>query len=150
MRIRLGGQSFSDKMILAILVAVILGVAGTAGCAMSQTREKFTEFYILGSEGEAVDYPEELKVGEGGTVTVGIINREQETVNYRLEVRIDGVNNNEKVPIELAHDQKWEEIISFTPNRAGDNQQVEFLLYKNGQSESYLELHLWIDVEEVP
>jgi uncharacterized membrane protein len=150
MKTRLGEQGFSSKMILAILVAVILGVTGTAGCAMSQTREKFTEFYILGSEGKATDYPDELKVGEEGTVTVVIINREQETVNYWLEVRIDGVIDNERGPIELVHDQKWEEITGFTPDRDGDNQQVEFLLYKNGQNESYLGLHLWIDVEEGP
>ena len=148
MRIRPGGQSLSDKIILVILVAVTLGVTGTVGCAILQTREKFTEFYILGSEGKATDYPEELKVGEEGTVTVGIINRENEVVRYRLEVRIDGVINNEKGPVDLVHDEKWEEIIGFTPGRDGDNQQVQFLLYKNRQSEFYLELHLWIDVEE--
>ena len=28
--------------------------------------EKFTEFYILGPNGTASDYPTELKVGKGG------------------------------------------------------------------------------------
>jgi len=50
--------------------------------------------------------------------------------------------------INREHEEKCEEIVSFTPDRTGDNQKVEFLLCKNGGSESYLELHLWIDVEE--
>jgi len=77
------------------------------------------------------------------------INREHETVSYRVEVRIDGVGNNEVGPLVLGHDEKWEEAVSFTPNRAGDSQKVEFLLYKNGGSEPYLKpLHLWVDVKE--
>jgi hypothetical protein len=29
----------------------------------------------------------------------------------------------------------------------GDNQKVEFLLYKNGSAEVYQDLHLWVDVK---
>ena len=79
---------------------------------------------------------------------VGIINREHETVNYWVEVRIDGVRDNQTGPPELGHDGKWEESVSFTPDRAGDNQKVEFLLYKHGESEPYLKLHLWVNVKE--
>ena len=61
---------------------------------------------------------------------MGIVNREQETMTYRVEVAIDGVKNNELGPMTLDHDGKWEEIVSFTPVWAGDNQKVEFLLYQ--------------------
>ena len=47
----------------------------------------------------------------------------------------------------LEHDEKWEEIVAFTPDRAGDRQKVEFLLYKQEQSEAYRGLHFWIDVQ---
>lgn len=43
---------------------------------------------------------------------------------------------------------KWEEIVGFTPNRAGDNQKVEFLLYRLDQHGIYQRLHLWVDVIE--
>lgn len=100
-------------------------------------------------EGKAIDYPKELKVGEEGRVIIGIINHEQETVSYRVKVRIEGVRNNEVEPIMLGDEQKWEEIVSFTADRVGDNQKVEFLLYKNGETEPYLKpLHLWINVKE--
>ena len=130
------GQRFIDKILSVILIAVILGIIGTLGYVTATTprvEEKFTEFYILGLEGKATDYPRELRVGEEGRVIVGIINREHETVNYRIEVRIDGVRNNEVGPLELQPDEKWEEVVSFTPNRAGDSQKVEFVLYKEGK-----------------
>ena len=59
---------------------------------------------------------------------------------------IDGVKNNEVGPVTLDHDGEWEEMVGFTPERAGDTQKVEFLLYKQGQNEVYQRLHLWVDV----
>jgi uncharacterized membrane protein len=144
-----GGGAW-DKALSIILVLAIGGALGTLGYVIATPRvgERFTEFYILGLEGRAEDYPRELGVGEEGRVIVGIINREHETVSYRVEVRIEGVISNEVGPIVLAHDEKWQEIISFTPHRAGANQTVGFLLYKNGEVEPYLELHLRLDVTE--
>jgi uncharacterized membrane protein len=48
----------------------------------------------------------------------------------------------------LEHGGKWEQIMSFTPDKAGDNQKVEFLLYRQGQNEVYREVYIWIDVLE--
>lgn len=142
-----GGGSW-DRGLSIILTLTILGALGMLGYAIASPKigERFTEFYIEGLEGKATDYPEELVVRGEGKVIVGIINREQETVTYRVEVAIDGVKNNEVGPVALDHDEKWEEIIGFTPGKAGDNQRVEFLLYRQGQDEVYQRLHLWVDV----
>lgn len=145
------GGSVRDKVLSAVLVIAILGAFGMLGyvIAMPKTGEKFTEFYILGEEGKAADYPEELGVGQEGRVILGIINNEYETMDYRVEVRIDGVINNEIGPVVLEHDEKWEEEVSFIPQIAGGKQEVEFLLYKNGQSEPCFEpLRLRINVTE--
>jgi uncharacterized membrane protein len=144
------GSSRLDKALSVALVLAIAATIGTLGYVIATPRvgERFTEFYILGPGGRAEDYPRELKVGEEAKVIVGITNREHETVSYRVEVRIEGVVSNEVEPIVLEHDKKWEEIVSFTPHRAGANQTVEFLLYKNGEVEPYLRLHLWLDVTE--
>ena len=101
----------------------------------------------MGLSGEAKDYPSLLSVEEEGKVVVGIVNREYETVSYRLEVRIEGIISNEVGQVTLEYEEKWEEIVSFTPKRAGDEQKVEFLLYRQGQSEVYRSLHLWVDVK---
>lgn len=145
------GQGFIDTILSVILIVTIAGSMGTLGYVVAKPKvgEKFTEFYILGLEGKAIDYPRELKVGEPGKVIVGIINREHETVSYWVKVRIDGVRNNEVGPLVLEHDEKWEEVVSFTPHRAGDSHEVEFLLYKDKEREPYLKpLRLWIDVKE--
>lgn len=136
------------RLLTVVLALVILGALGTLGYVLTNlgAGEKFTEFYILGLEGKAMDYPEELLVGEEGKVLVGIINREQETAAYRVEVAVDGVTNTQSGTVTLEDGQKWEGIVGFTADRAGDNQKVEFLLYRQGRDGVYQELHLWVDI----
>ena len=142
-------QKLAGKVLSIILVAVILGTLGTLvyTIATPKTGDKFTEFYILSLEGKATDYPRELKLGDTGNVVLVIINREQEVVNYKIEVNIDGVSNTVLEPIGLKPNESLDSMVSFTPQRAGDNQKVEFFLYKDGKIEHYLELHLWINVK---
>jgi uncharacterized membrane protein len=142
------GGSTWDKVLSVVLVVAILGALGTLGYVIAAPKvgERFTEFYILGMEGKAADYPRELAVGEEAEVIVGIVNHEHEAVSYRLEVGIGGVGSDEVGPVALEHEQKWEGTVSFTPDKAGDNQKVEFILYKGGEAGPYLMLHLWIDV----
>ena len=141
-------MSTGDKVLSSILGLLILAIIGAiVYVSYSLTGERFTEFYILGQEGKATDYPDRLKVGEEGKVTVGVVNHEHETVTYQLEVFINEIKNNETGPITLERDNKWENIVSFIPHIAGDRQKVEFLLYKQGQSQVYQSLHLWVDVE---
>ena len=139
-----------NRVLSIILVITIMGALGALGYVIATPKvgEKFTEFYVLGLEGKATDYLSEMKVGEEEKVIVGIINREHETVSYRMEVRIDGVKHKELGALVLEHDEKWEGEISFVPTVAGDNQKAEFLLYKERQSEAYQSLHLWVNVTE--
>jgi uncharacterized membrane protein len=143
-------QNLVDRVLTIILVVAILGAIGTLGYVIATPKvgEKFTEFYILGPEGQAIEYPKEMKVGEQGRVMVGIINQEQEAVTYWLKVQLDGVSQSQMGPIELVHGENWTEIVGFAPHRAGDEQKVEFLLYRNGESKPHRELHLWINVKE--
>ncbi len=144
------GQSLLDKILSIILIAAIVGAIVILGYVIvtPNAGERFTEFYILGLEGKAENYPKEVVVGDEVEVIIGIINREHETESYRLEVRIDGLRTNEVGPLVLGHDEKWEDIVSFAQYTAGNNQKVEFLLYKDGESEAYLTLHLWVNVKE--
>ena len=102
------GQALVDKTLSVILIVATLGAIGTLVyvIAVPKVGEAFTEFYILGNESKAEGYPDELVVGEEARVMVGIINRQHETVSYRVEVRINGVRNNEWGPLLLDHDEK--------------------------------------------
>lgn len=145
------GDSAGDRILSVILTLVILGAMGTLGYVIATPKVgvAFTEFYLLGVEGEAIDYPGELKVGEEGRMMVGITNHEGETVTYRVEVMMNGELNNKVAPIMLDNEQRWQETVSFTPSMAGDNQKVEFLLYQGEEDEPYLEpLYLWVKVGE--
>ena len=79
MGIKLKGGSVWGRVLSIILALVILGALGALGHTIANPKAKeLTEFYILGLEGKAIDYPDELMVGEEGKVLMGIINREQE------------------------------------------------------------------------
>jgi uncharacterized membrane protein len=49
----------------------------------------------------------------------------------------------------LQHEEKWEQSVEFVPTIAGENQKVEFLLFKGDGAEPYRELHLFINIEDV-
>lgn len=148
--LRLSG-TVGDRALTIILAVAMLGALGTLGFAIAKPKvgEKFTEFYILGSSGKAADYPRELKLNETGTVIVGIINRQQAAMTYRVEVQIDGIKVNGLGPVVLENDGKWENTVSFTPYKTGVDQRVDFLLYGDGanQAAPMQSLHLWINVK---
>ncbi len=153
------GKGVVDRALSAILIAAIIGAIGTLGYVIAAPKvgERFTEFYILGSEGKAGNYPEVLKVGEEGEIILGIVNHEQERASYWVEVRIDGgkakmrIDGEDRnmIEIELDHEEKWEREVGFMPQKAGKEQKVEFVLYKEGKPYFKDPLHLWVDVEQM-
>ena len=152
------GQSRWDKVLSVVLVAAIIGAIGTLVYVIATPKvgERFTEFYILGREGQAEHYPEALSVGEEGVVLLGIVNHEGEQTNYRVRLEMDGeeaglvVGGEAKdmLLVTLAHEEKWEGEVGFIPQKAGDEQKVEFLLYREGEAEPCLDLHIWLNVEQ--
>jgi len=142
------GQSTMDKALMAVLIISILAGIGalTYVVGIPRVGESFTEFYVVGPEGMAEDYPRELALGEEGTITVGVVNHEHQVTAYSIEVKIDGVTVQEIDPISLAYEEKWEQPITFVASKAGEDQKLEFLLYRDAESEPYLKLHLWLDV----
>lgn len=141
-----------DRVLSGLLVLAIIGAIGTLVYLVQipQTGETFTEFYLLGPEGEAENYPSVLGLGEEATVILGIVNREHQATDYNIEVTINGERVEEVGPITLAHEEEWEQEVKFSPTKIGEDQEVKFLLYKVPGEEPYHELHLWIDVVQSP
>lgn len=138
-----------NRALSIIMIMAIVGVVATIVYAKNQpiVGETYTEFYILGLEAKAIDYPRELAVDKEEDVILGIVNQEYETVSYTVEVRIDGVKNNEVGPIVLNHGGKWEREVGFVPSTTGKDQKVEFLLFRDGHNEVYRAVHLVVNVE---
>ena len=142
------GKSRLDRSLSVILAISIIAAIGTLIYVVASPKvgEQFTEFYILGPGGTAQDYPQELTLGEEAELTIGIINHESVNTSYQVVIQIDGEQIEETSTVTLADEQKWEGNISFAPTKTGDEQKVEFLLYRNNESESYLSTHLWLNV----
>ena len=109
--------------------------------------EKFTGFYILGPNGTADEYPTNLSVGDEGIVIIGVVNHEYVNSTYRLEVLLNGTVIDEE-NIDLMHNEVWRDTFAFNATEKGDDQKLEFLLYKDGADETYRSISLWVDVRE--
>ena len=167
-----------NKTLNVILIVAILGAVGTLIYTVAKPKvgEKFTEFYLLGINGTAADYPTDFVLNSNsdvvsvqygtntpavsenwGRLTLGIVNHEQQNTTYTVIMQIDGkqvgipfqggiVQN--LGPIVLAPEAKWEQEIGIVPQHTGENQEVELLLYKDNGTEPYLTLHLWVNVTQ--
>ncbi len=143
-----GKQSRLDRALTVLLAVVAIGAIVTVVYVGARPKpgEKFTEFYLLGLGGTAEHYPHDVILGVDADVIVGVINHEGEEITYRVRVSIDGTEMQAMKGISIHDGEKWEDTVTLTPTKAGDNQKVEFLLYKAGESDPYHELHLWINV----
>lgn len=132
-----------------VLICLILATACIA--IMPKQGEQFTEFYILGPEGKATNYPLLFNIGEEKPVIVGVVNHEYRSVNYDLIVRLNNSNNYSQIysdSYSLNHNQTLEKAILLKPDQKGDNIKVEFDLYIDGnRSAPYRELYTWISVK---
>jgi uncharacterized membrane protein len=142
-----------SKLDKALTIFLIIAIVATLGfiiymVATPQKGEKFTEFYILGTEGKAQNYPKQVILGEPVDILIGVVNHEYKSTSYRVKIKVSDIEATEVNIGTLTNREKWEEIISFTPQFAGERQKIDFYLYKNGEDEPYLKdpLRLYIDV----
>jgi uncharacterized membrane protein len=154
-----------------ILLALIAAICTTiVAMVIPKEGEKFTEFYILGQNGTAVDYPIDLKEGVPGQVIIGIGNHEYQNTNYIVEVwltnmTIDSTTNMtfisqmeklDQFSLTLQHNIFYKEPHRFTAPATGFNK-LTFLLFKDTAppdsvtgferiNSSYRNLQLWVTV----
>lgn len=144
-------QALTIILVISILIAV---VALVYVIITPKTGERFTEFYLLGPEGIADNYPREFTINEQAMVIVGIVNHEYKQMNYTVELwlvnqtysynQTAGKNmttyhelwflNSENitldhtpVDIEASWQAQWEKNWTFSINRTG-SYKLAFLL----------------------
>lgn len=141
-------KSRVDKALTVLLVlSILLSVTALVYVIVTPKQgEKFTEFYILGPKGKAYDYPTKVVVGNSSTVIVGVVNHEYSTVNYTMNLNFDNSTILNRKMI-LEHNQTWEHPVTYVLSHPGDEQKLEFLLYKEDNfTAPYRDLHLWVNV----
>ncbi len=123
---------FITSMLLFMLIAACL--IWTVYIINNGQGEIFSEFYVLGKDNSAQNYPAEVKLGDAVDVSIGIINHEYARQTYLLEISVDGALLDRIGPLSLENGNKWEQVVSITPVRAGNSQKAEFTLYRQIQN----------------
>ena len=141
------GESRTERILSIILIiSIVLAIATTVYIIVKPKEgEKFTEFYILGPDGKASDYPTNLTNGQKGSLIIGVANHEYATTDYKLVVKVgNSTLKNEKLTIK--NGQKKMIPFEFTAGSKGQKK-MEFLLYKlPDEKKAYRSLHLWLNI----
>jgi uncharacterized membrane protein len=141
-----------DKILTIILIVVIIIAVSFLIYVIVTPKigERFTEFYLLGPEGNATGYPTDLTIGQNTSLIIGVVNHEYKTINYTVEVWLvnqtttqdnitiyhnmwymDKINITLKhtpINIEQAWKPQWEYNYTFNINHSGLFK-LAFLLY---------------------
>lgn len=170
-----GGNRFSKSFSIILIISIFVAF-GTLGYVLVKPKivAGFTEFYILGINGKAQDYPIKFTLNNDkvttvlysdgtldsisgfGVVTLGIVNHEQQTMVYSVKMTIDdepaniyfdGTQTNTLGPLELQQGQKWENQIGIVPQHIGEDQVIRLLLFKGTEITSENSLQLEINVQ---
>jgi uncharacterized membrane protein len=167
-------RSQSERVLSIILLFSILVATAASIYVITVPKEgqHFTEFYLLGENGKAADYPDLIIAGQRYPMFIGVGNHEYRTLNYTIEtwimrMKFDNVTNTstilamdpgERMVFPLAHNETM--IIPY--NLSGERNfynRVEFLLFNetvpnvdvSGSDRinaSYRDLHFWINIRE--
>lgn len=153
MRARLGslvdGDTHTEALVTKLLGAtIVLSLVAIVVFSITPfgTGETYTEFYVLGTNGTASDYPDNLTVGETATVRIGVGNFENGRRAYTLVVRTNETTLVTR-DIVLGPGERWEEPASFAFDSPG-RKRLRLELY-GGQStdgEPYRSLRLYVEV----
>jgi uncharacterized membrane protein len=159
-------QDRVNRIIYFVLLgATLLAIFSAAAILLlPNPGEQFTEFYMLGPEGLAENFPRQAAPGQPITVTLGLTNREHAEHTYRVEVwAVDPFSEESRQLVAQSPPQtlppqgtiEWPLTWSMpkvnpgsVATGTGPDQQVEFLLYIDNQPAPYRHLLLWLDVAE--
>jgi len=164
-----GGSRIDRVLSIALALAILIAIITTFYViSVPKEGERFTEFYILGQNGTASDYPRFLTRGYMEQVIIGIGNHEYQNTTYIVEIwwtnmtfnattNTTLVNQMEKqgqFSVSLMHNETYQAPHQFIPTTTGFNQ-LTFLMFKETAppdsftgyeriNSSYRDLHLWI------
>jgi uncharacterized membrane protein len=170
------GNSILSRSFMIILIILVVAACGILGYVvfMPKSGEQFSEFYVLGNNGKAQNYPieyimdagviTEVKYDDGtidtsskyGNVSLGIVNHEENKTAYFIKMQIDrepvdiiyeGSKYPTIGPIELTNGEKWERNIGILPVKESDNQMAEIMLYKDTENNLLNSLQIFINVK---
>jgi uncharacterized membrane protein len=149
-----GGKHPVFNALLAIVLLIILlaSVYATVNVISATSHsDPFTEFYLLGPNGKADNYPRLFNVSEPQPVIVGVVNHEYKDMDYDLVVVLENGTQKYKLyedRISLADKAAWLRQVSINPPVNGTNMKLDFQLFENGNmTVPYRDCFLYVTVE---
>lgn len=107
----------SVTLVLALSLVASVGAVGYLAVVAEHTNEPYTELALLGSEGNATNYPERLAVGETGRLEVVVYNNRATVHNTTLVTTYgDGRTVRE---IRVPARGSWNASLTVTPSEPG-------------------------------
>jgi uncharacterized membrane protein len=115
---------------LSIIIGIflIIGIIGVIYISFTPYEvDNYTEFYLLGPDGNAGNYPTNLTTGETGKLTVGIVNHEYSNTSYLLKItKNNGTLKEESFTLENNQNKS----IPFEFKAETGQYKIQFDLYK--------------------
>ncbi|ADJ14078.1 DUF1616 domain-containing protein [Halalkalicoccus jeotgali] len=167
------GPSRSDgspvaAVAVGVAVLVVLSTLGVAYAMGPVQGDGYTELYLLqeGANGTvSEEYPDELTVGQEEPLVVGIGNEEGVTTTYTVVIQLQEVGTEGEQSVQSASElDRFEVTLEsgetvenehvVTPDRAGENLRLTYLLYTGTPpetidgSEAYRSAYVWVNVTE--
>jgi uncharacterized membrane protein len=168
-------SSWVDYLINMTLVLIILFAVITTVYVMSTPKagERFSEFYILGENQTASNYPDWIIARQNYPIYIGVVNHEYRNMSYTVETwlvetefdnmtntsRIIAMDPNDHLSFTLADNSTMIIPYNLSVKKTGYDR-VEFLLFNESVPDlkvtgsdrinaSYRDLHLRVTVEDV-
>jgi uncharacterized membrane protein len=131
---------------------LLLVLAGSWVMYQATADRSTTEFYMLGPGGQALGFPRTGAMNQELTVTLGIVNREPSSQQYRAEIWIaDPLGTGRKTrvaqagPITLAAGHTVEVPVAWRLPWRSQDEQVSFLLFRGTAPQPFRRLWLWLN-----
>jgi uncharacterized membrane protein len=132
------------------LVLILLASAGTLvyfAANPPDPSDPFTEFYVLGPDGNASGYPQDLSPGETASVIIGISNHEHRDLTYQMTVAWND-SMTQRHEWVVADEETVERQMTVQAPADRGRYRLRFLLYLEDRgNQPYRSLHLWVTVQ---
>lgn len=121
------GEKLSSIFLISLMIISVMAlfyIANNPGL-----EEPYTEFYLLGPDGETSNIPINFTLGKGERMLVRIVNHEQSGLNYRLQV----LHRNEVMldyEVYLMKEKMVDINFFYNPKERGVKQMLVFNLYE--------------------
>jgi uncharacterized membrane protein len=144
-----------ERRMLLVMAAALLFTLFTAAWIflVPSSADYMTEFYMLGPEGLAQNFPRQASMGQLIGVTLAITNRERASMQYRVEVwQVDPLDGTHRQlvaaasPFTLSVGESHQRSQTWQPAWPGQDQQFELLLYTATDPDPYRQLLLWMNI----